>query len=472
MVIRDTGEATVSLSANGTEGTGTVSQTQLEEIETALAALSSSQDLDTEVVEQACAQVEHLARFYLLRAFQEMGVFTQPGESYSLTEIKQRLQVIPQYDQLLTVLLEMLAREHLLHLDADRIAVVEAGGAGAQELAALREETLSSFPDREFIVRLVEACVPEYPSILTGKKSHLEVMFPGGSSELVENVYRRDVLSDHFNQLVAEAVLRAVEPKLAASSAERVSILEIGAGTGGTSAGVLARIAGHGERISFDYTDISSAFVQSARLTFGQSYPFASFQVLDIDQDVEPQGYLAGSYDIIFAANVLHATSSISNTLRRINRLLKPAGTLIINEIMRLFDFTILTFGLTPGWWLFEDPESRLPNAPLLSAPLWRQALAELGFGRVISCTPFGEVDDPPQCVMVAECTEQVQPARTEAQGMADVTTLQHRLSKQLESPALDATVKRVISQQLQVMERQLALLKSKAGAAKRDVKS
>jgi SAM-dependent methyltransferase len=471
VVIGEPGEVAVSLPDNGSESKETATQIPLEEIEGALAALSSAQDLDSEVVERACAQVERLARFYLMRAFQEMGVFTRPGESYSLPELKQHLQVIPQYDQLFTVLLEMLAREQLLHLDADRIAVVETGGAGAQELATLREETLATFPDRDIIVRLVEACVPEYPSILTGEKSHLEVMFPGGSSELVENVYRRDVLSDHFNQLVAEAVLRAVELRLAAAPAARVSILEIGAGTGGTSAGVLARLTPHGEQISFDYTDISSAFVQSARSTFA-SYPFASFQVLDIDQDVEPQGFLPGSYDIIFAANVLHATSSISNTLRRVNALLKPAGTLIINEIMRLFDFTILTFGLTPGWWLFEDPESRLPNAPLLSAPLWRQALADLGFGRVISSTPFGAVDDPPQCVMVAERTEQVQPDRTVAQGMADVTSMQRKLSKELEGPALDTTVRRVINQQLQVMERQLELMKQKADAADRDVKS
>ncbi len=40
---------------------------------------------------------------------------------------------------------------------------------------------------------------------------------------------------------------------------------------------------------------------------------------------------------------------------------------MIANELTSKTDFLTLTFGLTDGWWLFEDAERRMPGAPLLS---------------------------------------------------------------------------------------------------------
>ena len=42
-------------------------------------------------------------------------------------------------------------------------------------------------------------------------------------------------------------------------------------------------------------------------------------------------------------------------------------GLVIANELTSKTDFLTLTFGLTDGWWLFEDAERRMPGAPLLS---------------------------------------------------------------------------------------------------------
>ena len=47
--------------------------------------------------------------------------------------------------------------------------------------------------------------------------------------------------------------------------------------------------------------------------------------------------------------------------------LLRKGGLLIANELTAKTDFLTLTFGLTDGWWLFEDAKWRIPGAPLLS---------------------------------------------------------------------------------------------------------
>jgi len=69
------------------------------------------------------------------------------------------------------------------------------------------------------------------------------------------------------------------------------------------------------DTVEFLYTDISPALVGYGRKTYGNTYPFARFQLLDVDRDVESQGCGAGTYDIVFASNVLHATAHMGRTL-------------------------------------------------------------------------------------------------------------------------------------------------------------
>ena len=58
-------------------------------------------------------------------------------------------------------------------------------------------------------------------------------------------------------------------------------------------------------------------------------------------------------YDIIVAANVLHATHNMHHTMSQVNRLLKTNGKLILVEAFagrRIYGELI--FGLLPGWWM------------------------------------------------------------------------------------------------------------------------
>jgi hypothetical protein len=55
----------------------------------------------------------------------------------------------------------------------------------------------------------------------------------------------------------------------------------------------------------------------------------------------------------------------------------------IANELTTKTEFLTLTFGLTDGWWLFEDAERRIPGAPLLSRC---GALLAVTHGAVPSC--------------------------------------------------------------------------------------
>lgn len=70
---------------------------------------------------------------------------------------------------------------------------------------------------------------------------------------------------------------------------------------------------------------------------------------------------------MIFATNVLHATGNMGTTVRNCKALLRKGGLLIANELTTKTAFLTLTFGLTDGWWLFDDKDRRIPGSPMLS---------------------------------------------------------------------------------------------------------
>ncbi|HYQ15910.1 MAG TPA: beta-ketoacyl synthase N-terminal-like domain-containing protein, partial [Polyangiaceae bacterium] len=165
-----------------------------------------------------------------------------------------------------------------------------------------------------------------------------------------------------------------------AEAGQVLKVIELGAGTGGTSGVVLERLTKSSARVEYVYTDISPGFTRYGARKFGTRHPYVQFRALDVEKEPEAQGYAAHSYDVVFATNVLHATRNIRRSLSHARRLLKPGGLLIVNELTGVRDLSTLTFGLLDGWWLYEDGELRLPHAALLGHEQWAQALTDVGF--------------------------------------------------------------------------------------------
>ncbi|KAI2630164.1 hypothetical protein GGS26DRAFT_598659 [Hypomontagnella submonticulosa] len=166
-------------------------------------------------------------------------------------------------------------------------------------------------------------------------------------------------------------------------------VLEVGAGTGGSTRGVLAAL--EGRMGSYTFTDISPSFFQKARKDFDKYSGRMIFKTLDIEEDPSTQGYELGSYDLIIASNVLHATRRLSNTLRQCRALLRPGGHLLLMEGTRMTTAFQLLFGVLPGWFLGLD-DNRV-WAPSTTIPEWNDVLKKVGFSGVdTSVTPYCSV--------------------------------------------------------------------------------
>ena len=91
-----------------------------------------------------------------------------------------------------------------------------------------------------------------------------------------------------------------------------------------------------------------------------------------------------GGYDIVIAANVLHATADLTNTVSHARGLLHSGGLLLLLEAVAPERWADLTFGLTDGWWRFTDRDLR-PHQPLLERAQWESVLRKVGFSETAS---------------------------------------------------------------------------------------
>ncbi|HEY0946763.1 MAG TPA: SDR family NAD(P)-dependent oxidoreductase, partial [Opitutaceae bacterium] len=371
-------------------------------------ALAGASAAERSAAQESLERLQAWGRRLTASVLRKMGLLTQAGETQSMAEWARRGNVSASYARLWRALVRLLARAGDLVVQGDTVTVAALDGEQqarrtVEALEAEKAALLAAQPELTAFVRLLETCVTAFPEVLTGRRSHMDVMFPGGAMELVEAIYRGNRMQDACNRQVADFVVAYVDRRLRADPATKVRILEIGAGTGGTSQSVLAALRPYAERVSFVYTDVSLGFVGFGERTFGGQYPFAEFKALDVERRPESQGFEPGSCDLILASNVLHATRRIGRTLTHLKTLLKRGGAVVINEVTQAQDFGTLTFGLTEGWWLFEDEDERLPDAPVLDARLWTLQLRLAGFEAVRVLGAGTGDGERPQSVLVAE---------------------------------------------------------------------
>lgn len=317
----------------------------------------------------------------LLAAFQSLAISSAIArEPVTPLELIARVGILPRYERLFHALVRMLERRGRLNVASGRIVGIAVPSFQGQDHADATRAFAQAFrqhhPEFEPFLNLMLRCTEHYGEVLTGRMEVNDVVFQGGGVDLFAGIFKGNPAADYFNGLVAELVAATVAER----KGKGCAILEVGAGTGGTSGAVLPRLDPYGERIAFCYTDISSTFTRSGERLFGAGRPWMRFERLNIEDDLASQGFQPERFDIIYAANVLHDTRQLNKTLGSVRALLKPGGLLVLNEYTQMKDLLLLTGGLLHGWWLFEDPENRLEGSCLLSVPLWQSILSACGF--------------------------------------------------------------------------------------------
>ena len=352
---------------------------------------------------QARDDLERLAAYYSTAALLRLGFAFSPFRSFTAELLQEELGVRKNHSRLFRRLLEVLVEEELLTFTGTHFETTALSQHAlpmilslAEELGSLRRKHLAFATEFELLAR----CGAELPNVLRGMVHPLQLLFPIDGTVSAERLYRESTSARFYNRLVGELVSDAVRE---ASFAQPVRLLELGAGTGSTTTSVLEHLAGVGANYCF--TDVSRLMLNEARARF-ERFPGIRYALLNIENPPAANGFEAGAFDLVVAANVLHATRNLRTALEHTRQLLAPGGLLVLLETTSTRCWLDLIFGLTEGWWLFGDTELRSKSA-LLGRDQWLRVLNDSGFATAEALASEMSANDPhPQTVLLAQTAE------------------------------------------------------------------
>lgn len=274
---------------------------------------------------------------------------------------------------------------------------------------ALLSDVESGFPD----YRIFSIIGRALPSILSGDVDPLELMFANNDAGNLYYFLADDQMRDgRFRKFL----------DLASHEKPGLNILEVGAGTGSISRHILGdlkrfeKATGQSRFSSYTFTDVSSTFFAAGKERFGDCQGRLIFQTLDLERQLEAQGFGLGAYDIIIAGLVLHATSDIQATLRNLRRLLRSGGYIVIHEVTAVSSpCSNVTFGVLDGWW--KATEEWRQYTPLASENRWGELLTATGFSGLDLVLQDHPVEAIHLCSLLVSTAVQPTPTETTIAG-------------------------------------------------------
>ena len=368
-------------------------------------ALSSRLGI-TDRAPQAEEAMDRIALAFVARVLREAGFGRARGERFSEGALGEKLDPASRHRRLLHRFLQHLAAGgHLRPADDGDWEVAEP--FPPEDPETLWREAWGRHPGYLAELNLVGRCGRRLAEVLRGELNPLEILFPEGPSSTMALLYESSTSFVVVNRM-ARAALASVHDALPPGRILRV--LEVGAGTGGLTAGILPLF--DPQRTSYLFTDVSASFLAKAEMRFG-NHPFVSFGAFDLERDPADQGLAPGQFDVVVASDVLHAVRDLREALARLRDLLSPGGLLLLIEAERRSPRVDLVFGLTEGWWRFEDHDLR-PEHPLLHRTRWRKLLADLGFEETETLPPQPDAEESVHILALARAPQEIAEADRE----------------------------------------------------------
>ncbi|QHG20750.1 type I polyketide synthase [Nostoc sp. ATCC 53789] len=374
--------------------------------------------------------LEELSVDYIVQGLLSMGWSYKLGETFDSDTAAQRLGVVPTQQRLFKRLLQILSEAGILECKQQQWKV----GQTLEKVnpTGKNQNLLRQAPDEAATLTLLDRCGTQLYGVLRGAVDPVQLVFPQGDLTTATQLYEDSSAAKVMNTIVQKVITQGTE-KLPPTRGIR--LLEIGAGTGGTTSYVLPNL--NPSQAQYLFTDIGALFTGKAQEKF-RDYKFLKYQTLDIEEDPATQGFEYYQYDVIIAANVLHATTNIKQTLSNVKQLLAPGGMLVLYEATTRTSWVDLVFGLLEGWWKFQDYQLR-PDYPLLSRSNWKKVLEDTGFTQVVT---LPEVQGMPeilsqQAVIIAQAPQTIECTGSTAKSwllFADDKGVAQQLARQLNS--------------------------------------
>ncbi|KJX95571.1 polyketide synthase like protein [Zymoseptoria brevis] len=256
--------------------------------------------------------------------------------------------------------------------------------AKSEWLSDTKEDVMKALrqlgPDAENTadVQLVLLIGETMPRVFRGEADMLEEMRLSG---LLDTFYRYGAGLQEATMWLT-AVLKQITDR-----SPHLRMVELGAGTAAASKDILKMMGRNFDH--YTLTDISSSFAEGALESLASWGDRVSFKTCNVEVDPVEQGFVEAEYDVAIASQILHATTSLDETVRNVRRLLKPGGWLLIGELSpdgKVRDVGSFIFGTLSGWWNGVNEGRDL--SPFASFSEWDEILQRNGFAGIEIRTP------------------------------------------------------------------------------------
>lgn len=325
----------------------------------------------------------------LVRALNELSWNKEIAIASNLEDLSKRLNIKDDQHKLFKCLLSHYTSYLAIGKKFDALKKIKTSTSQDIKWEHLQKE----YPEFDAQISLAKNCGDNLAKVLKGDVNPLDILFPNGDLSLLTDLYEKspgavvmnDLLSHSFDRLLSD-----LDPKTP------IKILELGAGTGGTTSHILKVISQHNLNYEYHFTDISQHFLNEAKDKFSDVENM-TYRLVNIEDEIDDED--KESFDIVIAANVLHATQRMDNTLKNVNSLIKPEGSIFLLEATESAVWLDMVFGMMSGWWQVKDPYRK--GYPLMSIRQWHSCLDKAGLTQSAILT--GEISLPQAVIMATK---------------------------------------------------------------------
>lgn len=330
---------------------------------------------------------------YIVRALSNMGISFEKGNKFHVETLIKEMEVVEEQERLFHHLFKILKDAGILQGGDGYYEVKEEPDLA--DVFSWMDDLKERFPQFLHESTLLGRCGPQIQNVIQGEVDPVQLIFPEDDWQAILQYYVEGFAFKKYNDIACRAVSELIRDL---PENQTLRILEVGAGVGGVTQAILPLLPP--ERTEYVFTDLSRMFTMKAQEQFAK-YPFVSYDLLDIEQDPEEQGFDTDAYDLVIASDVIHATSRLSNSLENVRKLLASEGQLLLLEVTNSPVYLDLIFGMTEGWWMFQDTDIR-PHHATMPPENWKEVLESNSFHDVNWFSDFPKNEASCQSVLLA----------------------------------------------------------------------
>jgi acyl transferase domain-containing protein/NADPH:quinone reductase-like Zn-dependent oxidoreductase/surfactin synthase thioesterase subunit/ubiquinone/menaquinone biosynthesis C-methylase UbiE/NAD(P)-dependent dehydrogenase (short-subunit alcohol dehydrogenase family) len=322
-------------------------------------------------------EINDLCVNYILSLFKDLGFVWKKNAMINESDFMKKYKIIPKYSRLVHRMLKILGdRGYVAQKNTDWEIInipVLPKIAPAETISNMLEK----YKHMPYELEVLNRCGGYLKPVIQGNMDPIQLLFPENAWESMFLLYAEGPMSKPANE-VAQTALSEIISSLPKDHMLR--ILEVGAGTGGIAQALFPVCPK--DRTEYFFTDLSTMFFAKAKERFSE-YPFINYSLFDLEKDNLQEQYAPHSFDFVVASDVIHATRDIKKSLNSMKKLLAPGGVVCLLEVTQPPLYLDLTFGLTEGWWLFDDMPLRKTHATMPKEQ-WIETLKECGYVDIV----------------------------------------------------------------------------------------